>query len=373
MLILSNEQIKKAEKRADSKGLGYEKMMENAGRGCAGFLLERFAFMQSVTVLCGKGRNGGDGFVIARILSQAGIEVTVVRVFDSSSDELSEKKRQQLPDEVTVLGYPADLAKIQSAVKYTDILVDAVFGIGFRGSLPDGVKELFAFCCRADCIKVAIDLPSGLSVNTAPDDRIIKADYTLSMLAFKQEQVFAPHRWYCGETHIIPIGIHLDNPKAPFSYTAGEIANIIPKREYNAHKGSFGRALLIAGSRQMPGAAVLAAKGALSAGAGLTQLAFPDAACVGIQSKLSECIFFPLPTGENGEISPDGLPELRQALSRCSAAAIGCGLGTGIPQLLTDILQSCAVPLIIDADGINILSQHKDILKEAKRQKYIFC
>ncbi len=367
VLILSNDRIKKTEAAANAQGLTYEKMMEKAGKGCADFILSHFPYGESVTILCGKGRNGGDGFVAARHLSDAGADVTVIKLFDCPSDELSEKNFKRLPKYVTVLQHPQDCKEIVGAIKYADVIVDAGFGIGFKGELPDGIKKLFAVCKASEGIKVAVDLPSGLTCEQKPDDSVIKADYTLSMLSLKREHVYSPFREYCGEVHIISIGVALNSAKAPFSLTAAEAAKLLPPRPYASNKGTFGKAVIIAGSKNMPGAAVLAAKGAISSGAGLTQLIFPDSCSPCVMSKLTECLFMPMPTAENGEFDQTGINDVQNALTRCSAAAVGCGLGTGenSAAMLESVLMSCRSPLVIDADGINIISQHKDLLKKA--------
>ena len=367
MLILSNDRIRKTEETANAQGLSYEKMMEKAGKGCADFILSRYPYAGSVTLLCGKGRNGGDGFVCARYLAEADVEVNVIRLFASQSDALSDKKYKEMPNTVNVLQHPADCTEIVRAIKYADVIADAGFGIGFKGELPELIKKLFAVCNASNGVKIAIDLPSGLSFEQTPGAGIIKADHTLSMLALKREQVYSPFREYCGEVHIIPIGIKLNNPKAAFSLTSEEAAKLLPPRPNDSNKGFFGKALVIAGSRNMPGAAVIAANGALNSGAGLTQLAFPDACMAGVMSKLTECTFLPLSTADNGEFDPDGIKYVLSALSKCTAAAIGCGMGTGenSAEMLDAVVSSSRVPLIIDADGINILSQHKDILKKA--------
>lgn len=367
MLILSGDRIRKTEEAANSQGLSFAKMMEKAGGGCADFILSRFPCAETVCVLCGRGKNGGDGFVIARYLALAGLSVSVIKVFSCFSDDLSEANKRRLPENVRLLQYGEDDAEISEALRHTDIIVDAVFGTGFKNSLPEDIRRLFTLCNACKAVKIAVDVPSGLTCSQYPDATIIKADHTLSMLALKREQIYSPHRSYCGSTHIIPIGIDISCSKTLCALTQSEAASLLPKRPFNANKGSCGRALIIAGSRKMPGAAVLAAKGALNSGAGLTQLAFPDCCADGIMPKLTENIFLPLASDENGEFAVSCKNELTAAISLCSAAAAGCGMGTSenSAEILRHIVRTSRTPLIIDADGINILSKHMDILKEA--------
>ena len=367
MLILSNERVKKIEAAANAQGLPFEKMMEKAGCGCADFILKRFVSAEKVLVLCGKGKNGGDGFVIARRLCEAGKKVIVLSLFDAPFDALSESNRAKLPPRVKAMTYRADADMISQAIHAADVIVDAVFGIGFKGKLPEHIVPFFREVNAANAVKVAVDVPSGLSADQTPDGEIFRADVTLSMLALKREHVLTPYRRYCGETHVIPIGFALGAPRGVTSMTFAEAAKMLPVRPADSNKGTFGKALVIAGSAKMPGAAVMAANGALNAGAGLVQLAFPNDCILSIMTKLTECVFLPMPS-ENGEMSAQELSELTEALEKCSAAAIGCGMGTGenSTQTVCSVIRTAAKPLLIDADGINILASHKDILQEAK-------
>lgn len=368
MLILTNERVRKIEDTANAQGLSYEKMMEKAGCGCADFILKRYPAAEKAVVLCGKGKNGGDGFVIARRLCEAGKKVTVISLFDAPFDALSEKNRAKLPPKVKAMTFRADFDMIAQAIHASNVIVDAVFGIGFKGDLPAHIIPVFREVNAASAVKIAVDIPSGLSADQNPEGEIFRAEVTLSMLALKREHVFAPYRKFCGETHVIPIGFSLGAPRGALSMTLTEAAKLLPVRPADSNKGTYGKALIIAGSRKMPGAAVIATGGALNAGAGLVQLAFPDDCIIPVMTKLTECIFLPLASSEDGEISAADPSELHEALHSCSAAAIGCGMGTGkcSEESVLSVVRSAEKPIVIDADGINILASHKDILKEAK-------
>ena len=132
MIILAPEKIKAVEKRANDAGLSYMRMMEKAGRGCAEYILKNHRSAQKAVILCGKGKNGGDGFVIARHLTAACKFVTVIKLFDAPSDLLSESRRELLSSDTEMLVFPADRARAADAISKADIIVDAVFGIGFQ-------------------------------------------------------------------------------------------------------------------------------------------------------------------------------------------------------------------------------------------------
>ena len=366
MIILTPEKIKAVEKRANDAGLSYMRMMEKAGRGCAEYILKEHRRAQNAVILCGKGKNGGDGFVIARHLTAACKNVTVIKLFDSPSDLLSESRRDLLTSDTVILVFPNDRARAAEAISKADIIVDAVFGIGFSGQLPTDVKEINRLCMRSEAIKTAIDLPSGVSVNGVSED-CFKADETLSMLCLKKEHVYKPFSDYCGRVAIVPIGIDISFTKGIFTLTPSELRERLPVRPFDSNKGTFGKAAIIAGSKNMPGAAVIAAKGAVSSGAGLVCMMYPDVCREIICSAVPECIHEPLLTDENGMIDALEAETIAQKTENCVAVAFGCGLGTGSggAVLLDTLLHSYRGALIIDADGINILAKHIDLLKNA--------
>ena len=365
--VLSPNEIRAAEQHADANGLSYYLMMENAGRGCATKIAASADKDGPVVILCGKGKNGGDGFVIARYLHSSGYRVSVIRMFDEPSDELSEQMAEILPEGVARYNYIAQRYDSLKAIESAAVLVDAVFGIGFHGALPEYIAELFSHYPEYPAVKIAVDVPSGLSAENAACAGCYKADRTLSMLCFKAEHVYLPWKAYCGKTEIIPIGFRLDGGAGLCSFTEKEAASLLPARPFNSHKGTYGHALIVAGSRNMPGAAIIAARGALNAGAGLVTLAFPDGIYPAVTAQLTENIMLPLATGPDGSIAAGNADLLKERFGRYTAAAIGCGLtvADGPEKVLAETVASFPGTLVIDADGINLISRHMDILKNA--------
>lgn len=347
-LILTPDEIRRAEAAANADGLSYAAMMEAAGRGCAAFLLRQYPEEPRFAVLVGKGKNGGDGFVIARVLAKAGRRVTVIRAFDCPSDPLSEAMREKLPDGVRVLTSPAP-----DALCGAGVIVDAVFGIGFAGEVPEPVRALLERANGAAAARVAIDLPSGF---------VFRADHTLTMLCLKPQHVMKPLCGCCGEVHVIDIGFAPPVPAKPTCTLLPETAfAALPARPFDANKGTFGNALIVAGSYRMPGAAVIAATGCLHTGAGLTTLAFPDKAYPAVTAHLTEAVLLPLPTDGDGGLHEAAIPHLQKALTKASALVIGPGLGTGdgAARVLRFLLDTASCPLVLDADGINLFAAHK--------------
>ncbi len=369
MVILSPEEIRKAEDCANKAGLSYEEMMENAGMGCAEYILKSYPDSKNIVIICGKGKNGGDGFVIARGLWQAGKCVSVIHAFSSPSDELSEKNRMCIEGCADIFDGSKITKSIISLINKADIIVDAVFGIGFKGKLPENVKELFGIVNKTSAVKIAIDIPSGLSVKSESVADCFTADETLSMLCYKAEHIYKPFSDICGKTTVIPIGFECSEGMLQ-TKTPEEIKALLPHRPYNSNKGTFGKALIIAGSRNMPGASVIATKAALNSGVGLTFLAFPDNIYNTVTAHLTECVFRPLPSGENGGFSPEGIKKIIEELPSFDAIAMGPGVGTdkGAEILICEIIKNYKGKLIIDADGINIISRNINIIQESEAQ-----
>ena len=352
--LLTPAEVRAAEDAAVASGLTNEAMMEAAGAGCADFILARYPADRRVAVFVGKGKNGGDGYVIARRLREAGRDVTVVRAFSCVGDPLSESRRALLPEDVPVIDGEKDPGAAASAIGSAGVLADAVFGIGFAGEVPPRLSALFDKANGAKAARVAIDLPSGFA---------FKADVTLSMLCLKPVQLLPENRPLCGELRVIPIGFTPVSKTFTLTETAARAA--LPARPLDANKGTFGNTLILAGSRQYPGAPVIAATGCLHAGSGLTTLGVPDVILDSVCAKLSEPVFRPLSTAKNGGIGAANVIALRHELHRYSAVVLGPGLGVGENQrtLVRNVLTFARSPVVLDADGINNLEGHIHILK----------
>ncbi len=369
MLILSPEEIRTAESKANENGLSFEDMMESAGMGCAEHILNSYPDSRNIVILCGKGKNGGDGFVIARYLFENEKNVSVIKMFSGPSDELSEKNRNLIDGTVNIYDGSHITKKITSLINGADIIVDAVFGIGFRGELPENIIEAFHLCKSTAAVKIAVDIPSGLTTENANTDSCFPADETLSMLCFKKEHIFSPFREKCGKVTVIPIGFGVFGSGTE-AFSKQEIKALLPVRPFNSNKGTFGKALIIAGSYNMPGAAKIAVNGALSSGAGLVTLCFPDCIYPAVTASLTENTFLPLPSSDKGCFSDSAIKSVLDAAEKYDAIAIGPGLGVfpETEKLLTSLFKCYSGKIIIDADGINIISRNIDILKESEAE-----
>lgn len=367
MLVLTPDEIRKAENDANKTGLSYENMMESAGMGCAEHIYKNYPDSKNIVIICGKGKNGGDGFVIARGLWECGKNVSVICAFSCASDALSEKNKKRIDGCVNIIDGSRITKNIRTLTEKADIIVDAVFGIGFKGTLPENVKEIFSCANNSNAVKIAVDIPSGLSCESDNLCECFRADETLSMLCYKKEHIYKPWSGICGKVTVIPIGFDYvsDGVRAK---TEQEIKDMLPCRPFDGNKGTFGKALIVAGSYKMPGAGIICTKGCLSAGAGLTFFSFPDKIYPAVTSHLTECVFRPLSSDNNGGFSLDAYDEIKNELDTFSAVAAGPGTGTenGAQKFISELIKNYTGKLIIDADGINIISRNIDILKESK-------
>lgn len=377
MRVLTAAQIRAVEERAVDTGLDYLRLMENAGSACARFVAERAQItMESqtaVTVVCGKGKNGGDGFVIARKLCDKGAQVCVVLAMGqpTAADALEMYTRMTaLP--IEVIRYDAQRELALEKLRTAQALVDAVFGIGFYGEPNEQTALLFEAMSAAPALKIAIDMPSGVNcdVSLAPE-RAFRADCTAAISTLKPAHVLYPAASFSGEVSVLRIGIpdgcYEDEDGMLFSIEEAAVRSWFAPRDPVSNKGDYGHLLSVCGSRNMPGAAVLAAQGAVAMGAGLVTAAFPEGAYAAVASRLTEPLLLPLYANRQGSFAQAALPELRAAMEQASAILVGCGLGVNedTALLVSEILCAASCPVILDADGINIAAAHIDMLQAA--------
>lgn len=333
-------------------------LMERAAAMCFIWLQPRITTGRTVHVFCGTGNNGGDGFAVARMLEQEGHNVKVYAL--GAADRMSpdcRKNFERLPCPVTFLTDEGALPKIEPG----DIVIDAIFGNGLTRP-PDGLAgSVIRGINGSGATVVAIDVPSGLfteiSTVASGSDTVIRADYTLTFSPPKYAFFFPENETFCGEWHLLDIGL---SPEFIASaavknhmLTAGDVAPILKRRGKFSHKGTFGHSLLIAGSAGKAGAAVLAARACLRAGAGLVTMRVPGVVESVVQTAVPEAMLVTDPDPAVFSALPD--------LSPYSSIGIGPGLGTtpvtaGALKLL---IQEARRPLVLDADALNILAENR--------------
>lgn len=378
MRIVTAQQMRAAERAAVEQGGSFLQLMERAGTACAQAMIARYSIVQGsgarVAVVCGKGKNGGDGFVVARTLCAYGCDVTVIRTVAQTQGDEGEMlaRLENLPLRV-VPGWEAETEAID-LLKRQDYIVDALFGTGLRGALDEKTTFWVQAINASQAPCISIDIPSGIVCDTGEvPGACVHADYTLAIAAQKPAHILQPAAGFCGIVQTVSIGINEAcyaerDADGLYTYDMQEIAKLFPQRDACAHKGNFGRALLICGSRNMQGAAVLAAKGAVQVGTGIVVAAFPDAAYPAIAAKLTEPLLLPLPANRQGTFSIAALPELLQQAQRADVVLLGCGLGYNgdTCTLVTRFLAEYEGTVVLDADGINAIADNIHILHRTK-------
>lgn len=339
-------------------------LMERAAMSCVTAILERKPDMSGILVVCGSGNNGGDGFAIGRILSEMGYQVTVYMAgnWDHCSKDceyqagLFKKTKARLCNE-----YPEG--------EYS-IIVDAIFGVGLGREVAGAYAEVIERMNIARAFKVAVDLPSGISADTGCVlGTAFRADLTVTFQAEKCGLVLYPGKTYAGEVVTADIGISLkpfeEQKDIVVTYENTEYAKLLPKRDPDSHKGTFGRLLVIAGSKGMSGAAYLNARAAYAAGAGLVRVYTSEANRIILQTLLPEAIVTTYKKFDR--------EQLLEAVAWADAVCIGSGIGTGkkSEKILKTVLKHGTAPCVVDADGINLLSGHRQYLDYMKNRDYI--
>lgn len=320
-----------------------------------------------VLVVCGRGNNGGDGLVVARLLAGEGVPVVVMLL--AVPRELAKDARrnfERLPESIEVVqpraeDWPAVYAELAEGA---GVVVDAVLGTGARLPLEAPLAALLRAMNDAAVPTLAIDVPSGVHGDDGRVDPVaVAADVTVAIGLPKLGLLLAPGRDYAGRVEVEDIGL---DPAAcaelagPWHWQerAGYLA-LLPPRPTTIHKGACGHLLLVAGSRAYGGAAHLAGLGALRSGIGMLTLAAPEPLEVALRVALPEAVLCPLPATAAGTLAPVDDSVARALLGRARALAIGPGLGDdeATDAWVRDFVQGTTLPMVIDADGLNALAR----------------
>ncbi len=377
MRILSSEQMRTVEREALKHSQTYLRLMENAGIGAAKIILRRERPIENkrCVVLCGKGNNGGDGFVVARKLSREGASVACVLAGgEPRSDEAREMLRLLHLDPVSILPLEENRAQINLMLVEADIVVDALFGTGFQGALPDACGFLAEMTNLSKARVYALDIPSGLNADTGlAAGRCFAADCTIAFGCLKPAHLTEAAADQLGAVEVCDIGIpeeaFLVINDAVFLIDHDMVLPHLRRRPDDSYKGTFGRLLVVAGSLGMTGAAALASQAASRCGTGLVYVATARSLLLPLAAHLTEQVMLPLPETEAGGISALAQPELLSALQKATACVAGCGLKNteDIHAIIKAILTHADCPIVLDADGINAVAGDINIVRNAKQ------
>lgn len=354
MKVLTVPQIRSAEENAVINGVfSYSQMMENAGRAATSIISNKYDIKgKRVAIVCGVGNNGGDGFVIANALSKIGVFVTVIT-------PLGEPKTQTAKEQFSFL--PSVRVTDELTGCY-DFIIDALFGIGLDRTVAGEARRAVEWMNMADCVKIAVDIPSGITSDGKVAGIAFKADLTVTFIALKDCLLVPPASDYCGEIAVDNIGV----PVSDYEYLTVDSPKF-KEPDKNSHKGTFGTALLVAGSYGMCGAQILAAKSAQKAGVGIVKAAVIDKNYTTFTSSVPEAVTLPFATDKDGGflLSDD---EVMSCLSNSDALLIGPGMGQSFSakQTVIKFLKNSQIPIVLDADGINAISFDINVLRGIK-------
>jgi NAD(P)H-hydrate epimerase len=374
MRVLNAAQMREADKRAiQDIGIPSLVLMENAGRQTVAAMESMYGDLpeRHVGILCGRGNNGGDGFVVARTLAQRGVDVSVFligRVADVRGDarvnlEILGRLGLTVVEVADSQAWELHFSELSNCT----LIVDAIFGTGLNAPVSGLIESVIADVNASAIPVVAIDLPSGLSADShEPIGPSIDAGLTVTLAAPKLALVLPPAETHAGDIVIADIGIPsevleaVDGPRVEL-LTRSSMRELITPRTPDSHKGDYGRVLLVAGSRGKTGAAHLSAIGALRSGAGLVTVATPNS-CLDILAAMgAEYMTEPLDEAVNG-LDPDGVDRLLDLARDVVALGPGLGQAEATRDFVKQFVDRATMPLVIDADGLNAFANDPDRL-----------
>ncbi len=351
-------------------------LMERAGEGIVKQLDTQYGPMRgkTVTILCGKGNNGGDGLVVARLLHRQRAKVHVLLltpVADLSRDAATMYRRfVKIAGNAKILRFRS-AGQVQPLLASSGILVDALLGTGLSSEVTGIYREAIDLINGAGKPVLSVDLPSGIHADTgAILGQAVRASLTVTLGLPKLGLYVGAGIDQAGFIRIVDIGIpqtYMDKLESSTLLLTGEnIANLLPKRRLSSHKGTFGHAGIIAGSVGKTGAAALTAQAALRIGAGLATVATPSSVNDVLESKLLEAMTMPFPETKARTLARSGLDRILAFIQARTAIAIGPGLSTHheTVELVQSLIKHLNRPSVLDADALNALAGRTSLLTE---------
>ncbi|MDD2499998.1 MAG: NAD(P)H-hydrate dehydratase [Geobacter sp.] len=383
MKIVTAHTMQELDRRAINEyGIPGRELMEQAGQGCAEHILAAYGTRRSkqAVILAGKGNNGGDGYVIARCLLEKGWQVQVIVLADR--DRISgdaETNLVRLPEEI-IHFCPAEgelTEKHTDDIQQADVLVDALLGTGLRSDLTGIYLEAVELINSAPGKVVAVDIPTGIHGTTGRIlGQTVHANMTVTFCVAKLGHVLYPAAEHVGRLVIVDIGIppHLMDEAVGYDFLNEKLmAPLVKRRDRQAHKGTYGHCLIVAGSTGKTGAAALAANSAVRTGSGLVTLAIPESLNQILEIKTTEAMTLPLPDAGSGHLTIHSLVALEKHLPGKDALAIGPGIDRrpASVTVVQTLIETVSIPMVIDADGLNALAEDTSILHRRRSQNIV--
>jgi NAD(P)H-hydrate epimerase len=377
MYIVTSGEMREIDKATIDSGIPGRILMENAGRGAVQVLLNRFpdAGSKRIGILTGRGNNGGDGFVMARHLSQKGIDVIVYLLSEASAVKGDALANLEL---LYRFGIPAVEIPDRKAfeanknfMRNRDMWVDAIFGTGLNSDIKGYISDIIMFINSLQKPVVAVDIPSGINSDTGQIcGEAVKSSVTVTFGYAKAGHYIYPGAEYSGRVETVDIGIPpiIAGKIAPKQYLLDDrtVSSYLKPRAGDSHKGTAGHLFIVAGSPGKTGAAAMTAMAAMRSGAGLVTVGVPKSLNPAIEPMILEAMTCPLPENTEGFLSELSFDAIIHNLVGKKCLAIGPGLGTdsSTKKLVTKLLRSSHLPVILDADALNLLAGETRLLKK---------
>jgi ADP-dependent NAD(P)H-hydrate dehydratase / NAD(P)H-hydrate epimerase len=324
-----------------------------------------------IRIVCGKGNNGGDGFVVARVLKTLGLPAEALLLFPA--DTLSGDAQTNLERLRAAAGdvREVDGDRLAAALERSSVVVDALLGTGFSGSPRAPLDTAIEAINAADARTVAVDVPSGVDASTGEvSGACVRADLTVTFHGPKLGLWINPGKEHAGRVEVVPIGIPEDGATAPAAGLIGPaVREEVPRRAGDTTKFSSGAVLVVGGSTGLTGAVCLASDASMRAGAGWVRAAVPGSLNAIFEVKLTEVMSVPLPD-DDGHLLARAADQVLEAAERADSVVLGPGLGRteGAFELARLLLARIERPMLVDADGLNAIAEGPDGLKAAAKR-----
>ncbi|MDD2366257.1 MAG: NAD(P)H-hydrate dehydratase [Desulfuromonadaceae bacterium] len=381
MRVVTSHTMQEIDRQAICEyGLSGIKLMESAGSSCVEEIIAEFGLKGRAVVMAGKGNNGGDGFVIARLLSQKGWSVKTIILADREDirGDAAANIAKLADSTINYCTHEGQLSALHmEEIFHADVIIDALLGTGLRRDVSNVYLEAIDLVNASGRPVVSVDIPSGIHGTTG---RVlgdaVRAYITVTFAFAKLGHVLYPGAEHTGRLVVADIGIPSELMKTALGYdflNADTMRQKLHRRDRLAHKGDFGHILLIAGSVGKTGAAALSANSAVRAGSGLVTLAVPESLNSILEVKTTEAMTMPLPDSGSGHLTNSAFPAIEKLIVGKDAVAIGPGLDRrpGTYALVQNIVETFDMPMVIDADGLNALAEDITVLKRKKTANLI--
>lgn len=381
MRVVTAHTMQEIDKRAiEEFGVPGIKLMENAGRGCVEEIIAEFGLQGRAVIMAGKGNNGGDGYVIARLLSQKGwsIKVIILAEHDRISGDAAVNLDKLPTAMINYCSHEGQLPALHmEEIFHADVIVDALLGTGLRSDVQGIYNEAIDLINASGRPVVSVDIPSGIHGTTGRVlGNAVRAYITVTFAFAKLGHVLYPGAEYTGRLVVTDVGIPQQLTESASGYeflNADGLRPLLRRRDRQAHKGHFGHCLIIAGSTGKSGAAALSANSAVRSGSGLVTLAAPEGINNILEVKTTEVMTVPLQDSGSGHLTSSAFPTIEKLLHGKDALAVGPGLDRrpGTFALVQTMVESLELPMVIDADGLNALAEDITVLRRKKSKTII--